>query len=429
MEWTDSNFPAEQSSLCCTASFPGAVRWKRPKELDPNACLRGCRISLPVQGSLGDCWLICAFYTLTRSEEAWKRVFDLTNYDPHIGMINVNLWINGSWETVVIDDRLPVVNDDGIQKLFYSYNADRRQFWASLLEKACAKVYGSYELLASGQPSEGYLLVTGGYTWTENIERPILGSLKSKVEYFLTFGDNKNRNYVFLNSVVVEDIASERRKRPQHCYCIVPSESQNKSDESSFCLWDPNTNKLLKSGWSLQMLCESSSKVTYATTDLGTVWDNTNARWSEKIIDGGWMVLSSSGGCRGSSSYCCNPQYAITLKSSNGHAILHLTLIQPSKRYCLGRKELLQGVGMHLFRMVSKPSAPLTSEQLKSLPCVGILNPEYQYSQDVALVVFLSSVLGDSSNFLLIPSTFAKNVTSKYVLRVSSNIPFGINPL
>jgi len=41
---------------------------------------------------------------------------------------------------VIIDDRLPTVESDGVPRLIFCSNKERRdEFWAALLEKAYAK--------------------------------------------------------------------------------------------------------------------------------------------------------------------------------------------------------------------------------------------------------------------------------------------------
>lgn len=53
----------------------------------------------------------------------------------YAGIFRFNLWDNGAWVEVIIDDRLPA-NDQG---LVYTSSSHRDEFWTALLEKAIAK--------------------------------------------------------------------------------------------------------------------------------------------------------------------------------------------------------------------------------------------------------------------------------------------------
>uniref|UniRef100_A0A673KH36 Calpain-1 catalytic subunit-like n=1 Tax=Sinocyclocheilus rhinocerous TaxID=307959 RepID=A0A673KH36_9TELE len=121
------------------------------------------------QGSkLGNCWFLASIGALTlKDKETSFMTKDIINQvipagqtfsNNYSGIFHFRFWRFGKWIDVVIDDLLPT-NDD---KLIFVGSKTSNEFWPALLEKAYAKVCGSYADLDGGFMSEALMDFTGG---------------------------------------------------------------------------------------------------------------------------------------------------------------------------------------------------------------------------------------------------------------------------
>nr|XP_055029043.1 calpain-1 catalytic subunit-like [Misgurnus anguillicaudatus]XP_055029044.1 calpain-1 catalytic subunit-like [Misgurnus anguillicaudatus] len=166
MKYMDDSFPANSTSIgkgLLSDRDMALVKWKRPPEIVSEPCLVVDGISRfdYAQGSkLGNCWFLASFGALSCQQDIMDKVIPVEqSFDKdYAGIFHFRFWRFGKWIDVVIDDQLPTIND----RLIFVHSRTPNEFWPALLEKAYAKLCGSFADLQGGFVSEALIDFSGG---------------------------------------------------------------------------------------------------------------------------------------------------------------------------------------------------------------------------------------------------------------------------
>lgn len=102
--------------------------------------------SLIEQGALGDRYIVNALRLIASKPEFMKRLLVSDRFS-HQGLYTFKFCKSGKWRYVHIDDSIPCRQSG---KVNFSRNHNHNETYAMLVEKAYAKLHGSYEAIAFG---------------------------------------------------------------------------------------------------------------------------------------------------------------------------------------------------------------------------------------------------------------------------------------
>lgn len=120
------------------------------------------------QGSLGDCYLLGAFVTLSTHPDLLKNLIVYDGIEH--GFAVFQFFKNGKWQYVIVDTRIPY--SSATKTPLYGHCADPNEFWVPLMEKAYAKLHGSYEMIDGDSMSTALVDLTGGCSEKANLRAP-----------------------------------------------------------------------------------------------------------------------------------------------------------------------------------------------------------------------------------------------------------------
>ncbi|XP_036972322.1 calpain-9 [Acanthopagrus latus] len=442
----DPDFPATDSSLFFSQSVPVNIEWKRPKELceNPKFIVGGADRTDICQGQLGDCWLLAAIASLTLKKDALARVVphDQDFDDRYAGIFHFQFWQHNKWLDIVVDDRLPSVRN----QLIMLHSASNDEFWSALLEKAYAKLHGSYESLKGGSTMEAMEDFTGGVG--ENYET------KSAPEnLFSVMKKALDRGSMMGCSIDISSSAESEAKTSTglvkgHAYSITGLEEVNYrgrpvqlirvrnpwgqvewngpwSDDSREWSYVDSAvkNRILQNSDDGEFWMEfedfkrNYDKVEICNMTPDALSDDTKRHWEVSVFEGNWIRGATAGGCRNFiDTFWTNPQFKLQLEDADDDddvCSVVIALMQKNRRKLRKEGLDLETIGFAVYEapdevdQVGKDFFRYNASKARSRTYINMREVAERFTMP-------------PGKYLLVPTTFQPHHEADFLVRIFS---------
>uniref|UniRef100_A0A3B5QBS3 Calpain 9 n=1 Tax=Xiphophorus maculatus TaxID=8083 RepID=A0A3B5QBS3_XIPMA len=443
----DPDFPAADASLFFSQSVPVQIEWKRPKEIcqNPKFIVGGADRTDICQGQLGDCWLLAAIASLTIKKEALARVVphDQDFDRGYAGIFHFQFWQHNKWLDVVVDDRLPTVRN----RLIMLHSASSDEFWSALLEKAYAKVHGSYESLKGGSTMEAMEDFTGGVGEmyeTKSAPDDLFTIMKKALDRGSMMGCS-----IDITSSAESEARTSTGLVKGHAYSITGLEEVHFRGQTVKLIrirnpwgqvewngrWSDNSRE-----WDYVDKAEKT-RILQNSTDDGEFWmefedfkrnydkveicnmspdaldDDTKRHWEVNVFEGNWIRGSTAGGCRNYiDTFWTNPQFKLQLEDADDDddvCSVVIALMQKNRRKLRKEGLDLETIGFAVYEapdeedQVGKDFFRYHPSKARSRTYINMREVSERFTLP-------------PGKYLLVPTTFQPHQEADFIIRIFS---------
>uniref|UniRef100_A0AAY4EU89 Calpain-3 n=1 Tax=Denticeps clupeoides TaxID=299321 RepID=A0AAY4EU89_9TELE len=386
---------------------------------NPQFIIGGANRTDICQGDLGDCWLLAAIACLTMNEQLLYRVIppDQSFTENYAGIFHFQFWRYGEWVDVIVDDRVPTYNN----RLVFTHSGKKNEFWSALLEKAYAKLHGSYEALKGGNALEAMEDFTGGVTELFEIReapKELFTIMKKALERGSLMGcaidGSQSKTSTGLVQGHAYSITGVEEVRGIVCAEMVAVKKEDQ--KVSFLL-------KLSTRMNFEGFQNTFTKLEICNLTPDTLQDDTPANWIVTVNEGRWVKGSSAGGCRNfPETFWTNPQYRIQLLEEDDDledgqhgCTLVIALMQKGRRQERHLGATLHAIGFFVYEVPKEmrgSNKPLPKDFFVYNSSVA-RSKSYVNLREVTERVRLKP-----GEYVIVPSTFEPHKECEFLLRI-----------
>ncbi|CAL8291918.1 unnamed protein product [Gadus morhua 'NCC'] len=449
LRYIDDMFPPNQNSIgqvSLSHSQLARVEWLRPGKIcqSPSFVVDGVSRFDFCQGVVGNCWFLASVGALTFQSQILQRVLP-SERSFSAGIFHFRFWRFGYWVDVVIDDKLPTI--DG--KLIFVRSKTPNEFWPALLEKAYAKVCGSYADMNAGTPSEALVDFTGGVHICFQLDSAVpdlWNTMHRAAQSNSLMGCGTPQGETSANNVSANGLVEG------HAYAVtgVTQVISNGQPINLVRLLNPWGNGEWIGDWSdssvlWQSISAEDREMCVDVADDGEFWmamedfcrffsdldicclcpdfldGATSSHWTPLVYESRWVAGTTAGGCLNNPEmFRMNPQYRFRIEGSNsdseqGNNILVSLMQKPENGTRRLKNDLY--IGFSIFKVPEQyrsltgrfPATFFTSN------LVVAQTKKHLNSREVMDMFKLAP-----AEYLIVPSSFKPDETASFILRILS---------
>ncbi|XP_035530438.1 calpain-1 catalytic subunit-like [Morone saxatilis] len=455
VRYIDEMFPPDRRSIGEEVLSPNdlaQVVWLRPGKIVPipSFTVDGVSRFDFGQGVIGNCWFLASIGALTFQNYILDQVVPLEQKfdEDYCGLFHFRFWRFGSWVDVVIDDKLPTING----RLIFVRSKDPTEFWPALLEKAYAKVCGSYADMNAGTPAEALVDFTGGVHMCIELSEPP----PNLWELMLRAGQSKSlmgcgtpQGETSANTVLPNGLVQG------HAYAVTGVKQMISQGQpvNLVRLWNPWGQGEWKGDWSdrsplWQTVSPEDRLMCLSVHEDGEFWmtledfcrfysdldicclcpdfldGSTSCHWKTSFYEGRWVAGTTAGGCMNNlESFWTNPQYRVKIEkllsdcsAEQGEKNMLVSLMQkPDKR----NRRLVKNlhIGFSVFEVTEEYAG-----QRGKFPASFFRrnSPVAQTKTYLDAREVMAFTMLKPGEYLIVPSTFNANETASFILTILS---------